>query len=72
MNRIHEQITEDKSMELKCIIKINFRVEITRFTQCDEVLYNKECSVKQMNNFRRRISNNTIKYVLYSQDRCLG
>ncbi len=37
LNRVPEQITEDKSMVLKLIIKMNFRVEITIFTKCDEV-----------------------------------
>ncbi len=66
LNRVPEQLTEDKGVVLKFIIKINFRVEITIFTQFDEVQYNKQCNVKHMNNFRRRIPNNTIRHVLYS------
>ncbi len=38
----------------KFIIKINFRVEMTIFTQFDEVQYNKQCN---MNKFRRIILN---------------
>ena len=47
LNRVPEQITEDKSMVSKFSIEINFRVEITIFTQFHEVQYNKQYNVNR-------------------------
>ncbi len=38
LNRVPEQATEDSVWNQILLLKINFRVEITIFTQCDEVL----------------------------------
>ncbi len=38
LNRVPEQITETNEWNQNLLLKINFRVEITIFTQCDEVL----------------------------------
>ncbi len=38
LNRVPEQATEDRCMVQNLLLKINFGVEITIFTQCDEVL----------------------------------
>ncbi len=38
LNRVPEQATEDSIRYQILLLRINFRVEITIFTQCDEVL----------------------------------
>ncbi len=37
LNRVPEQITVDNVWYQNLLLKINFRVEITIFTQCDKV-----------------------------------
>ncbi len=71
LNRGPEQITQDKIMKLKFIIKITsewklqYLHNVTRSTTTNNAMWKDE-------NFRRWIPNNIIRHVLYSQTRCLG